>query len=231
MIAPRALLFDFDGVIADTENIHIAAWQRTLGLMGLELADDLCVRAVEIDDRLFLAEIFKTREILDGDIEGWVGRKQELTLALLADSPRVYPGVVALVERVKELAAVKLAVVSTTWRANVVTVLKAAGLYSSFSLIVGKEDVTAAKPDPEAYQLAVKSLGLKPGDAVALEDSSTGLASAHAAGVRALAVGHRQGAGPWVGKHEFLADLRKTEQVLAALGVSRRQEWVMTDGQ
>ncbi len=216
---PRALLLDFDGLIADTGNAHVAAWQRTFGSMGWEVSDEVCARSVEVDDRAFLTEVFEARAIRGGDVQGWVARKQELTLAMLTDAPRVYPGLAALVGRVKAMGAVKLAVVSTTWRANIVTVLKAADLYPAFNLIVGKEDVSAVKPDPEAYRLAVRSLGLKPADAVALEDSTPGLASARAAGVRAVAVGHRHGSGAWVGKHDFLADLRDTDAVLAALGL------------
>jgi HAD superfamily hydrolase (TIGR01509 family) len=216
----RALLLDFDGVIADTENVHVAAWQRTFAAMGWEVADEVCARAMEIDDRAFLAEVFDQRKILHGNIDGWVGRKQELTLSLLTDSPRVYPGVAELIERVKGLGTVKLAAVSTTWRANIVTVLKAANLYSAFSLIVGKEDVKAAKPDPEGYTLAVGSLGLRPRDTVALEDSATGLSAARGAGVRAVAVGHRKAFGPWVGTHEFLDDLRRTDLVLAKIGLA-----------
>jgi beta-phosphoglucomutase len=216
---PRALLFDFDGVIADTENHHVAAWQRTFSRMGWEVADEVCAKAMELDDRAFLSQIFDARKINDGDVEGWVRRKQELTLSMLSDSPRVYPGVVALVEKVRVMGSVKLAVVTTTWRANVVTVLKAAGLHAAFSLIVAKEDVKAAKPDPEAYALALKSLHIPARDAVTLEDSATGLASARRAGVRALAVGHRLAEGPWVGSSMYLPELRKTDEVLRALGL------------
>jgi beta-phosphoglucomutase len=215
----RALLFDFDGVIADTENVHIAAWQRTFAAMGWEVADEVCAQAMELDDRAFLAQVFLQRKIAGGNIEGWVRRKQELTTVLLADCPRVYPGVAALVERVR--GKVKLAVVSTTWRANIVTVLKASGLYPAFTLIVGKEDVAATKPDPAPYRLAIKSLGIMPGEAVALEDSSSGLASARDAGLRAVAVGHRLTKGSWIGASPYLPDLSKTDQVLAALGI----EW------
>ena len=122
---PRAVLFDFDGVIADTENIHVAAWQRTFGLMGWRYRPTSLRRAAEIDDRDFLAEVFAGKEIDGGDVDGWVRRKQELTVALLADSPRIYPGVAELVARLR--GRVRLAVVSTTWRENIETVLRAAG--------------------------------------------------------------------------------------------------------
>jgi HAD superfamily hydrolase (TIGR01509 family) len=216
---PRALLLDFDGVIADTENHHIAAWQRTFELMSWEVPDDVCARAMEVDDRLFLAELFAGREIEDGDIEGWVRRKQDVTLSLLSDAPRVYPGVAALVERVK--GAVKLAVVTTTWRANVAAVLGAAGLASAFDLVVGKEDVKAPKPDPEGYRKAVKQLGLKPADAWAIEDSSSGLAAARGAKLNVLAVGHRRPHGSWVGDAPYLPDLSQTETVLETLGLPK----------
>jgi beta-phosphoglucomutase len=217
-MTPRALLLDFDGVIADTENVHIAAWQRTLDALGWQVSDELCARAIEVDDRVFLSEIFAARQIRGGDVDGWVRRKQELTLALLDDSPRVYPGVAELVERVRN--RVKLGVVSTTWRANVVSVLKSSDLYTAFSLIVAKEDVTAVKPDPEAYRRAVECLVVKPAEAVAIEDSATGLAAARRAGVRPVAVGHRLGQGVWHGKAPFVRDLRRTDEVLAAVGLA-----------
>jgi HAD superfamily hydrolase (TIGR01509 family) len=172
---------------------------------------------MELDDCAFLAELFERKKVGKADVEGWVRRKQEITLALLTDSPRVYPGVAALVERVR--GSVKLAVVTTTWRANVAAVLGAARLASNFSLVVGKEDVSAQKPDPECYRKAVKKLGVKPGDAWALEDSPSGLASARGAGVRVAAVGHRKAYGPWVGDAPFLPDLRRTDKVLEALGL------------
>src|SRR4051812_47090639 len=112
----RAVCFDFDGVIADTENVHVAAWQRTLARFGWEAPDDLCARAMEEDDRVFLAAIFARRKIEGGDVEGWVRRKQELTVALLGESPRLYPGVAELVRSLQGRA--RLAVVTTTWREN-----------------------------------------------------------------------------------------------------------------
>ena len=109
---PKAVLFDFDGVLADTENIHVAAWQRTFADLGWVVPDEDCARAAEVDDRVFLAEIFDRRKIEGGDVEGWVRRKQRLTAAMLADSPRLYPGAAELVRRLS--GRVRLGLVSTT---------------------------------------------------------------------------------------------------------------------
>jgi HAD superfamily hydrolase (TIGR01509 family) len=211
------VLFDFDGVIADTENVHIAAWERTFGRMGWDVSPEVCARAAEIDDRQFLREVFARHGIPDGDIEGWIRQKQQLALGLLTDAPRVYPGVAQLVERLA--GRVRLAVVSGTWRENVEIVLRAARLDPAFPVIVGKEDVSEPKPDPAAYRVALKRLGVPPSAAVAIEDSPTGLASARGAGLRAVAVGHRRSAGEWSQGVPFLADLRDTEAVLRELGL------------
>src|SRR5262245_21660548 len=200
-MTPRALLLDFDGVIADTENHHVSAWQRTLVAIGWDVPDDECVKAMEQDDRIWLSELFERRKIKGGDIEGWVRRKQAVTRSLLADSPRVYPGVAALAGRLR--GKLTLGVVTSTWRENVVAVLEAAGLRPAFELIVAKEDVVLPKPAPECYRKAVEKLKLRPGEVVAVEDSPGGLAAALAAGVVAVAVGHRRPLGPWSGDAPF----------------------------
>ena len=148
-------------------------------------------------------------------MSGWTLRKQALTIAMLKDSPRLYPGVAALVQALR--GRLRLAVVTGTWRANVETVLRASGLEDAFELIVAKEDVTAAKPAPDGYLLALKRLKLKPSSAVALEDSPGGLAAARAAGLRVVAVGHRRPAGDWVGDADYLENLARTERVLQVL--------------
>ncbi|QDV37879.1 HAD family hydrolase [Tautonia plasticadhaerens] len=216
MPEPRAVLFDFDGVIADTENVHVAAWERTFALMGLDVPPEQCSKAAELDDRPFLAEILEGKGIEGGAIDGWVGRKQQLAAAMLRDEPRLYPGVVGLIRRLQDRAS--LAVVSTARRGDVALVLSAGGIADAFGAMVGKEDVSNTKPDPEPYRTALERLGLAAEEAVAIEDSAAGLASARGAGIRCLAVGHRHGMGVWVGESPFLEDLADEEAVLEALG-------------
>lgn len=216
---PRAVLFDFDGTLVDTENIHVAAWQRTLARMGWEVADEAAARAAEIDDRYFLQELFGRRKVEGADLDGWMALKQDLAATMLADAPRLYPGVPELVSALTA-RGVRLAVVTTTWRRNVEVVLGASGLADAFEAILAKEDVAAVKPDPEAYDRALKRLGLPASEAVALEDSPTGLASARAAGIEVVAVGHRRSEGGWSSGHRFLAGLADTNHALQVLGFS-----------
>ena len=213
---PKAILFDFDGVLAETENHHVAAWQRTASLMGLQITDEVAVRAMEVDDREFLTDLFAEREIPVDKVAEWVVRKQALTVELLRYAPRVYPGVVELVGALRGRA--RLAVVSGTWRENVETVLHSAGLADAFHLIVAKEDVARRKPDPEVYALALKKLRLSAKSAVAIEDSPSGLSAAHDAGIRGIAIGHRRPFGDWVGDAAYVERLKPIEKMLEQLG-------------
>jgi len=216
-MAPKAIFLDFDGVIADTENHHIAAWQRTLAALGWQVPDLVAAVSAEIDDRDFLKDLFANRGVPAVKIEEWVRRKQALTIRMLENSPRVYPGVVELVRALE--GRVRLAVVSGTWRENIEVVLGAVGLAGAFETIVGKEEVRAVKPNPEAYLLAMRELGIQSKDAVAFEDSPTGLAAARAAGVSVIAVGHRRSFGDWVGNAAYISGLEPVEGLLRHLGL------------
>ena len=217
-MAPRAVLFDFDGVIADTENHHVAAWQRTLMALGWQVPDEVAARSAEIDDREFLRDLFATQGITDGDIEGWVRKKQALTIRLIRDAPRIYPGVIDLVAQLR--GRVRLAVVSGTWRENVEAVLHTPGLKDAFEFVIGKEDVAATKPNPEAYLLAVQRLAIEPGGAVAIEDSPSGVAAACAAGIPCIAVGHRREFGEWVGDGLYFSGLEPVSGLIRHLELS-----------
>jgi beta-phosphoglucomutase len=213
----NAFLFDFDGVLAETENHHVAAWQRTLSFMGLQVPDEVAVRAADVDDRVFLAELFAERGIPVDKVDEWVRRKQELTVELLRHAPRVFPGVVEVIRALH--GRTHLAVVSGTWRENIEVVLHAAGLADAFDLIVAKEDVVRRKPDPEAYLLALEKLRLSPRTVLAFEDSPSGIASARAAGIdRIVAVGHRRPRGDWSAGAEYLDAIASIARALDELG-------------
>ncbi|GIW86502.1 MAG: haloacid dehalogenase [Isosphaeraceae bacterium] len=217
---PDAILFDFDGVLIDSENIHVAAWERTLRRMGYELAPDRCARAAEIDDHAFLAELLAEHDIHDADLDGWVARKQQIAAPLFADGAAwAYPGVNALIETARQ-AGVRLGVVSTSWRINIETALRVLGISDAFELIIAKEDAPP-KPDPAGYRLALERLQLAPEVCLAVEDSPVGLAAARAAGLRVLAVGHRRSARTgWFADAPFVPGFEPIEPAVIALGLN-----------
>ena len=216
---PLAVLLDFDGVLADTANIHVAAWQRTFRVMGWNESDESCARAAEIDDRAFVAEVFARRKLEAGDIEGWAQRKQELTAQLLTEGDRVVAGVADLVRTWH--GRTRFVVVSTAWRANIVGVLDRAKLLDAFEFLIAKEDVRATKPDPECYLLALERLGLTANDVVVVEDSASGIAAANAAGLRVVAVGvvEKSRSKSSASVEGTIIDRRDSQSLAAALGL------------
>jgi beta-phosphoglucomutase len=212
---PEAVIFDFDGVIADTENVHIAAWERAFAVMGWTVSPEACARAAEIDDREFLAEVFAARQVAQGDLDGWVRRKQEFMRAMLGFAPRVCPGAAVLVRRLEGRA--RLAVVSSTWRENIETVLRSAAIEQPFEVVIAKEDVERCKHDPTGYHLALGRLAVAHEQAVALEDSLTGMQAARAAGLRCVLVGKSTAAPDWAGQAPYLPDLVDAEEAIRVL--------------
>lgn len=211
------MLFDFDGVIADTENVHIAAWERTFDWMGWDVSPEECAKAAAVDDRVFLARLFEKRKVTGGDVAGWVAHKQRITVAMLRDSPRMVAGAKELIE---ELAArqVLLGVVTDTWRENVAVVLGAAGLMDRFQVIVGKEDVKKPKPDPAGYRLALRKMKLSAKSAAAIEDSEGGLLACDLAGLRCVIVSAGGEKPEWAAQAACVLGFQDLEQVLRLLG-------------
>jgi len=211
-MVPTAVLLDFDGVIADAENYHVAAWQRVLARLGWELPDEVAARSAAIDDHRFLSEIFAEREIDEADVDGWVEKKRSLTLAMIRHSPRLHPGAAELV--LSLAGRTRLAVVSSAPRENVEALLDEAGLVDGIELIVAGEDVD----ETDSRLLALSLLEVPPDKVVAVEGSPEGLAAALAAGARGVAVGHRHSFGDWVGEAPFVPNLEPTSRILAQLG-------------
>jgi HAD superfamily hydrolase (TIGR01509 family) len=180
--------------------------------------DEIAALSAEVEDREFLRKLFADRGLPVEKVEDWVRRKQALTVQLLRDSPRLYPGVVELVRALE--GKLPLAVVSDTWRENIQAVLESAGLTAAFETIVGKEDVTRAKSDPQSYLLALKRLRRSPRSVVAIEDSPSGLDAARAAGIpRIIAVGHRRPFGDWAYGATYISGFEPVEGLLKHLGL------------
>lgn len=192
----KAVVFDFDGVIVDTEPLHYKAFQRILNPLGLGYSwQEYLDRYIGFDDRDAFREAYRLggRTLCDAELVGLVDRKAESFQEIIADGVEAYPGVPELV---RELAAsIPLAICSGALRSDIVPILKQLGLDAAFTLMVTADEVTVSKPDPESYRLAVQRLadrfpshGICPADCLAIEDTPAGIASAAGAGMRVLCV-------------------------------------------
>ena len=191
----RALIFDVDGTLAETEEIHRIAFERAFEEDGLGWRWDVDLYRALLrvtGGRERIRHFVATRGVEPIDearIARLHGRKNEIYGEIVAaGGVALRPGVAALVERARA-TGLRLAMATTTSRSNVEALL--AGSFGGFpdglfDPIVTGEDVTAKKPDPEAYTLALARLGLAAEDCLAFEDSWNGLTAARGAGLRTI---------------------------------------------
>jgi histidinol dehydrogenase len=187
------ILFDFDGVLVETEVHHWRAFREVLAPLGIALPRALYDRRyLAFDDRSALRAMLQdgsggkarpTRRRLD-DL---VRRKQAAFAQLCGAALRVEPPAADLVRALAR--RLPLAIVSGAARREILTAVTRGGIRDAFGTIVAAEDVGRCKPDPEGYRLALKRLGLGNGaGSIAIEDSPGGIRAARAAGLRVLGI-------------------------------------------
>jgi beta-phosphoglucomutase len=192
-----AIVFDFDGVIADSEPLHYRSFRDILAEEGIELAERDYYTTY-----LGFSDVGAFRAIGVDRARGWTAdqlaalasRKAIRYEALARDHAALFPGADAAVRRAAE--AVPLAIASGALRAEITDVLDRTGLIGCFAAIVAAGETPASKPAPDPYLRAVALLSaargatLDPAECVAIEDSRWGLESARTAGLRTVAVTH-----------------------------------------
>lgn len=183
----RAVVFDMDGLLLDTETLWHRAEVELFRRHGGEFTwdDKMAVIGTSYD---FTAEYFASRLGLPRERgDELVSEMISLMHDLVRQSVDARPGAVELVDGLRRLN-VPLGLASNSPRFLVDDALRTAGLADAFDAIVTSDDVEHAKPAPDIYLLACQRLGVEPSDAVALEDSPSGVAAAKAAGLTCIAV-------------------------------------------
>lgn len=183
--APRAVIFDLDGVLADSEGLHAVAWERLFDREGVTVTEAECEHGIGMTDVAWVRWLFERRG-QDADPRWWQDAKRAIYGELLAANVRTFPGVPELVRRLAE--EFRLGVASSSWREDIETVVRGLGLDDCFQSFVGKQDVERHKPDPQAYLLSAQRLGARPAACTVIEDSALGIQAAKAAGMRCIAV-------------------------------------------
>jgi HAD superfamily hydrolase (TIGR01509 family) len=183
----RALVFDFDGLIVDTEGPIFRAWQRIYREHGQELPRERWLTIIgtatgPFDPLLDLRK--RTGEALAGDALDALERRyyQEATAM-----QQLLPGVERYLADARRLQ-LKTAVASSSKATWVMDHLERFGIQENFDAILCREDVSRTKPDPELYLKALERLAVTPSEAIAFEDSANGIRAAKAAGIFCVAV-------------------------------------------
>jgi beta-phosphoglucomutase len=199
--ALQAVIFDFDGVIANSEPLHLRAFQRALGDEGIVLtADEYYGRYLGYDDVGAFRAIGRDRgiEMSEARVSALVHRKGIKLQEALGTGQVLFPGAAEFIRSSAEV--VPIAIASGALRHEIDEIVEAAGLASLFSTIVASGDTPESKPSPAPYVLAFERLRaarpeLEPHRCVAIEDSRWGLVSAAGAGLRCVGVTTSYSAG------------------------------------
>ena len=175
-----AILFDFDGVLVDSEPIHYRCWTEILAEFDIAMDWDTYSReCIGVADRSMLENLaaqWPGRLRVEDLLAAWEPKKERFRAMMLEEMPFA-PGAG---EFIKSLCGYQLAVVSSSGRSEVEPILEAAGLRAHFRTLICGWEAGALKPAPAPYLKAAEVLGVR--KPLVVEDSATGEASARAAG-------------------------------------------------
>ena len=186
-----AIVFDFDGVLADSEMLHLRVYNELLAPSGVQLSKaEYCEKYLGFDDEGVFEQLAQDQQIMLGDeeIEVLISEKARRFEALVAAGGVLYPGAVACVRRLA--AEWPLGICSGARRSEIELMLRGGGLLDAFRFIVATGDTDRGKPAPDPYARAAELHGVPPAACVAIEDSHAGLESARSAGLRTIAISH-----------------------------------------
>jgi beta-phosphoglucomutase len=191
----QAIIFDFDGVIADSEPLHLRAYQQVLETEGIALTrEEYYAKYLGFDDSGLFRALAKDRgiAITDDKVDGWIDVKSQIIEDLLDNDSVLFPGAVACIQTLAR--RFPLAIASGALEPEIEMVLDHTGLTDCFKAISSASDGVRGKPAPDLYLLALAKLRdiieVDASGCVAIEDSHWGLEAAKLAGLRTVAITH-----------------------------------------
>ena len=195
---PDAVIFDFDGVIVDTEPLHYKGFQIVLKPENLFFSwNEYENIYMGFDDRDAFREVYRrsSRKLTEEKLALLMSNKASVFQKIVELGVNPYPGVIKLISTLHQQGT-PLAICSGAVRSDIIPIIKYLGIADCFSKIVTAEDVLRSKPDPESYNIAAQFLRttfpLSPDDSkmliIAVEDTPAGISSAVDAGLKVIAV-------------------------------------------
>jgi len=192
----KAVVFDFDGIIVDSEPLHYRAFQKVLEPLGAGFSwAEYSDKYMGFDDRDAFREAFREAGLPLGEhyLSELITLKAALFHEVASEGVSSYPGVVELIKSIS--GNYPLAICSGALRSDIQPVLEMLSIQDCFDSVVTAEDVSASKPDPASYRLAVNKLQMvfpnneiTASESVAIEDTPAGIKSAKGAGLKVLSV-------------------------------------------
>ena len=181
----KAVIWDLDGVIADTAPFHFQAWKELVERRGRNFTREDFRHSFGLRNETILKSIFG--ELSAEEIESLSREKEELFRQKVKGNIKSLPGVLKLLRTLKR-EKFKIGLVSSTPIENINLILSSLKISGYFDCLISAKDVQRGKPDPEGFLLAAKKLGVEPKYCIVIEDAVAGVEAAKAAGMKCIAL-------------------------------------------
>ncbi len=185
----KAVIYDVDGTMVDSEPLHVRAWDRALQIYGrhlIDLSEELRATMAGKKPAVIASEMV---EDLGLDIESvnLFEKRTEIFMNSIKTELHGMPGVVSSIKRLKE-DGYKLGIGSALPVSYINTVLDILSVHTFFDVIVTGDEIKKGKPHPETYLAVARKLGVQPKECIVIEDAESGIKSAKAAGCLCIAI-------------------------------------------
>ena len=183
----RAVLWDLDGTLVDSEREHWHAWRETMAAEGLPITFEQFASTFGRRNASFLSEWLEAGASAERVEQ--VAHAKEACFRRLIETERVLPlpGASEWIERLHQQGWLQ-AIASSAPRQNVGAMLRSAGIGGQIEVVVAAEDVHIGKPDPQVFLMAAERLGVPPARCIVVEDAVAGIEGARRAGMRSIGV-------------------------------------------
>ena len=182
----KAVIWDMDGVIADTAPFHFEAWQQIARIEGVSFTKSDFRQIFGKRNAEIIVEIFG-QSISAREMESLAQSKEEMFRRIAGQSVKPFPGVLNLLHSMHK-AEWKMALASSTPVENIELITGTLEITELFDAIVSADDVSQGKPNPEVFLTAAEKLAIDPARCIVIEDSIAGIQAARAAGMKCIAL-------------------------------------------
>ncbi len=182
----QAIIWDMDGVVADTGEAHFLAWKALFAERGQTITHEQFAATFGMSN-LPILKLWLGDDAPEAELQALAKRKEELFRARIRDHVRTLPGVVAWLERGR-IRGYRQAIASSGPMANIVALLATLDLSDYFDALLSGAFLPQSKPDPTLFLNAAAALGAKPEQCLVIEDGIVGVEAARRAGMRCIAV-------------------------------------------
>ncbi len=182
----KAVIWDMDGVIADTAQYHLKGWQMVFQKRGVNYTEEDFRRNTGKRSDSIIRSILG-KKIAHGEIMAIIREKDENFRQLMGQNIRPFPGVLKLITSLKE-HKFKIAIASSAPMENIRLITQSLKIHNCFDAIVSGWEVTEGKPNPQTFLLTAEKLGVETEHCIVIEDAIAGVTASKRAGIHCIAV-------------------------------------------